>query len=641
MNRIVLALFLFLFSTFTLAKVVRVGSLGQDIVVSQTLSKLEKDMNVEFKIVSFQSNEEAVSALENKEIDLISNIHAIDKLTERFRFSLPYSFDYSYVYTKIPIDSVNVSELWIEQDSVYASLLKLRNSSSRIIMKTYDRTLGFVTSFHYPDNAVVLGSMEHLEKLLSQGYYADRTVNSWFVPPVAFAGLKEGEGRLISDINLAIQNGSYLSQSSSIIEMQERQARISGLRKSVLAHNIVSPITIRYKAEDLETDGLIEDSSASKTAINEACTLLGFQCQFDNEVDESWQSVYDSLLNEEIDMISGMAVNDSRSRLFSFSEIYYYPEMYLVGNLDQSGRNIILSELTSERIGVVKGDFFEQLFNKFLTSKKLYLYESQEALIQALVAGEIDFLPIGSINYNKLMYETGYKLPIDIVNRFKLPIDYGVAIAFQNNEQGQVYAKLFSEAMQIVDFPEVISKFSDRKDWRASMIKMNKFIEFAISMIVITGLLMLSVIVALYHEATTDQLTNLGNRRALYRKSNSKVIKNSVIIYADIDKFKFINDTYGHEAGDMVLEKYSQIISTKWPGRAYRIGGDEFILTAKRLSPGLSSLVSELKSFRVFVEGIEMCVDVSMGSLVIKEDNICLREALSQVDVRMYKDKIV
>ena len=36
-----------------------------------------------------------------------------------------------------------------------------------------------------------------------------------------------------------------------------------------------------------------------------------------------------------------------------------------------------------------------------------------------------------------------------------------------------------------------------------------------------------------------------------------------------------------------------------------------------------------------------MCVDVSMGSLVIKEDNICLREALSQVDVRMYKDKIV
>ena len=113
MNRIVLALFLFLFSTFTLAKVVRVGSLGQDIVVSQTLSKLEKDMNVEFKIVTFQSNEEAVSALENKEIDLISNIHAIDKLTERFRFSLPYSFDYSYVYTKIPIDSVNVSELWI------------------------------------------------------------------------------------------------------------------------------------------------------------------------------------------------------------------------------------------------------------------------------------------------------------------------------------------------------------------------------------------------------------------------------------------------------------------------------------------------------------------------------------------------
>ncbi|WP_206747994.1 hypothetical protein, partial [Vibrio sp. 10N.261.52.A1] len=56
MNRIVLALFLFLFSTFTLAKVVRVGSLGQDIVVSHTLSKLEKDMNIEFKIVTFQSN---------------------------------------------------------------------------------------------------------------------------------------------------------------------------------------------------------------------------------------------------------------------------------------------------------------------------------------------------------------------------------------------------------------------------------------------------------------------------------------------------------------------------------------------------------------------------------------------------------
>jgi diguanylate cyclase (GGDEF)-like protein/PAS domain S-box-containing protein len=80
--------------------------------------------------------------------------------------------------------------------------------------------------------------------------------------------------------------------------------------------------------------------------------------------------------------------------------------------------------------------------------------------------------------------------------------------------------------------------------------------------------------------ANTDSLTGLNNRRSLFKyltslKPNSKIS----FIMMDLDRFKAVNDTYGHAAGDEALEITSRVLEECFPdGFISRLGGDEFLV---------------------------------------------------------------
>ncbi len=88
----------------------------------------------------------------------------------------------------------------------------------------------------------------------------------------------------------------------------------------------------------------------------------------------------------------------------------------------------------------------------------------------------------------------------------------------------------------------------------------------------------------LEQSAITDHLTGITNRNGFSRQvemicaqSNRQ---NNVILYVDLDNFKYYNDTFGHEIGDLVLVCFAEIFKkmTKEKGLAVRYGGDEFII---------------------------------------------------------------
>ena len=86
--------------------------------------------------------------------------------------------------------------------------------------------------------------------------------------------------------------------------------------------------------------------------------------------------------------------------------------------------------------------------------------------------------------------------------------------------------------------------------------------------------------------ATKDELTDMLNRRALFDQIDSQISylkrreSEAAVIIADIDNFKRINDTYGHEAGDKVIQAFASIILSSIRGYdvAARYGGEEFLI---------------------------------------------------------------
>ena len=99
----------------------------------------------------------------------------------------------------------------------------------------------------------------------------------------------------------------------------------------------------------------------------------------------------------------------------------------------------------------------------------------------------------------------------------------------------------------------------------------------------------------LVYDASHDPLTGLFNRSAYERLFHNIDESSIALLLIDVDKFKGINDTYGHETGDRVLTRVAAILSSSFRVEDYvcRIGGDEFAVIMANVNSGLKEMVRE------------------------------------------------
>ena len=154
--------------------------------------------------------------------------------------------------------------------------------------------------------------------------------------------------------------------------------------------------------------------------------------------------------------------------------------------------------------------------------------------------------------------------------------------------------------------------------------------------------------------AITDPLTGLYNRRymeshagALVARANERDKPLSLLIL-DIDHFKSINDTYGHEAGDEVLREFSSRLRSCIRGvdLACRLGGEEFVVVMPDTDLGIASRGAERIRRRIAGEtfsidrgarSIEATISIGLSSLNGAEDTPAL--ILKRADEALYRAK--
>jgi len=151
--------------------------------------------------------------------------------------------------------------------------------------------------------------------------------------------------------------------------------------------------------------------------------------------------------------------------------------------------------------------------------------------------------------------------------------------------------------------------------------------------------------------SVTDSLTGLLNRKGLemefelFRKSAKRHNRKTAILYIDLDGFKSVNDTYGHSAGDKVLERVADIlrIETRGDELITRMGGDEFVLFVPeyREVKELEILAKRLlKSIQKPIRINEYSVNVGMSiGIAVTDIDKDFNEAIKIADNLMYKVK--
>ncbi len=147
--------------------------------------------------------------------------------------------------------------------------------------------------------------------------------------------------------------------------------------------------------------------------------------------------------------------------------------------------------------------------------------------------------------------------------------------------------------------------------------------------------------------ATIDALTDLPNRRAFFDRAGEATLRRagsppvSVLMF-DIDHFKRVNDTWGHDVGDLVLKAVADVVRTR-PGHPARLGGEEFavlldgwdLLDAHREAERLRQSIQERQ---IDLPGGLLGVTVSIG---VAEHDVgqSVDQVLKQADIALYAAK--
>lgn len=199
--------------------------------------------------------------------------------------------------------------------------------------------------------------------------------------------------------------------------------------------------------------------------------------------------------------------------------------------------------------------------------------------------------------------------------------------------------------------------------WTLSIAPMGNWMELyeiaGVLIIVVTISILLAMLVAAYSSLKAnakelevmsyrDALTNLYNPRS-YQEHMDEISKKKLpygLIYIDLNDFKQVNDTYGHETGDALLNIVAKRLknSIREKDRAFRIGGDEFAVVIhgthdKKFFEGVIARMRENVAREVIIGDNKLKASISAGYARCPEDGTTFEDVVKKADDAMYYNK--
>ncbi|ELH4835779.1 transporter substrate-binding domain-containing protein [Vibrio harveyi] len=621
----------------------KVATEADDVVTRVLFDAVAEHFGVSIQYVNYSSFDAILDSVANGESDFAANITYTSERALKFSYSRPTNIEYTYLYGLNDATLGEASVVGVPKDTIYAELIQ--QNYPELLQVPYQGHEEAVALLRSGQVDGVVDAINQLKPMLLEGFDAKLLNDQISIKPVSIVSRK---GSLLDELSTFanfIHDESVQKHLREQVALYQFELRQTALRESIkrLPIDLEQPLTIKFESifpyVVYKEDGSIEGMTAD--VVMKSCKILALNCVVMSKPDESWESMYAQFIQGEFDLLAPLTISRERRAFSYFPQPHYQPTSVMVKRLGYKP-NVYshVSQLISERIGVVKDDFFDQMLTQMLPLKELKRFDSQQATLDALLAREIDYIAMDTAMLNHFL-RLSELIPIEQDDAIGEFYESELSIGLTTNQRGEILAPYFSRAISMLDLEKIVAQYDLRPDWRTALEYEVRLATQTQAVFVFVLVFAVGVSLYLYRQSNTDNLTGLRNRRSLQLKYRQGVPKDLAVLYLDINHFKQINDTFGHRAGDKVLQLLSLKIHRVWAGRSYRIGGDEFILLGYPTEVQLSRAVEELSSLDVKDEqsdGLNV-VTISVGVSAKRERSVSLEQALHLADEDMYSSK--
>ncbi len=610
------------------------------------IEQLSEIYELNFDIVEYRDFGNLYEDTKRGNIDFGTYFSYSVEREDYFDYSEPVGLENVYLFTNTPITSDDISgkTILVSRGSIFEDYLK--DNFSDVTVEYYSDVDAGLKRLSEGQVFGFVGSDRTYEKALSFGF---RTMNLKDYIPISpiYIVSKKGENKELLKLFSKFTSCHMYSQKLYDFEHAIKYGLdISALQtlinKSSLDKNKTYKVMLEFDDpyvfnKNGEMVGFTHD------IVEKVFELLDLKYEIVSDETTTWDEMYNSLLDNKIDVLGSIVITDERSEIINFSKPIWRSNYYVIHRDDMSIKYTNIIDLQSQNIGVVNNDFRHTYLKTVFPRKQFTIYQDATSLLDALLEGDVDYLLLSEVQHTNFVYKTKRT---DIKRNEEIGVVFSreVALGFPKSNEGNELALLFSSAYDLIDFSSLKSEYFESISLEAYYEQERLYLGLLIVAILTAAFLILLVY---RRKLRGDWPTGTLNRYAFKSDFKNGIALNKTFIFIDINKLKQLNDIYGHLVVDKILLEYcTRISSSKY--NIYRVGGDEFVIVdVFKKKDEIHEFAKFLSNQHIILEqeGIDIYLTASIGVIERVGDVIIEQEynqrsyLLSLADYTMYRAK--
>jgi polar amino acid transport system substrate-binding protein len=633
---------------------------------------LSKKIGLKVEFVNGYTWSELIDLFDNKKIDMMHVMTKNKERAQRYSFSKPYMFwRWSYFIRKSEQNINSPKDFYGKKIGsgkgwYITKLLKKIYPDSEIV--EYKNSLKIIEALSHSEIDIAVDNMFTVNYLSTQNYisnikegglinFNDENNNFYFVshkdePQLASIFYKAYE-KLTLQERVDLQEKWFLDPKNSRVHLSTDEKNY--LKKKKVIKMCIDPDWMPF--EKFDKNG--NYTGITKEYFDMFKEDLGIEIQ--TQRTKTWSESLEYAKSRKCDILSLAMETPERKKYLNFTSPYLNLPLALATGMNVSFIND-LKYLNGEKIGMVKDYALNELIRTKYPNIKVVDVENMQEGLQKVVDREL-FGYIDAMNSVGYMLQTKFVGKLKITGKFQEQWRLGIGV--RNDDP--ILLNIFEKEIKNVSDDtkqRILSKYIS--------IRYDKNMDYSLLIKILLGVGVFMAVV-IYHnrklkhmneqlqflqqelreQAYRDPMTNLYNRRYFHNMAGELMAvsqrekRDMGVIVLDIDNFKLVNDTYGHDMGDEVIKQLADILinNTRKSDIAARFGGEEFSILLP--STDLEGTLEIAEKLRSTIQKSSIIVDeertisytVSVGVDRVLEDDKYIDAALNRADKALYKAK--